>query len=998
MNSQNYVKLDFASLEKAINECLEAFKYPPISSIESLLKSSSQGQQNLTDNKKNQAGTILWNTSAKGWHTITIKMHHQNRTAQYSDTTVFKSFDYQIKQDMLTIKSPDRKELPLKTNAYLKKKKLDVLLGDNEQIEGILNINEYKHNILEVVYKGAESTNVIQKIRPYTSKDRPDKWFIKGSNTTQRLELLLPSYVQKNNDYVQSYVHENNPKIYVQKNNSVHETIISRNEVKTIYCEGVATALTIWFASGRVHNVIATSSCDNLKKHIKYNLDNNKSITVCLDLDFICDENGNKKSVMLAYLDKFKNNDLLECVTFSHEFTGEEPSGYDINDSYCDTDKLPILDYINYAEYKKWLLKNTQIIVEGVQEKTISPHHYVNQDFELPTYGDKNTLLLPIRTFMATNNLQVNTSFGFREISDYTNIYDFINELYSSCFFLDNGEPAIYNKRSGVIYEVKKDMFPLFYKEINKRGDIKHIYLRSLLMHFPTSTLRPAFFASNHYQDNFQINGQYIYKNSENFVNTFKGIPAITGNVNEKFVGYFEEYFSCLADGKEEEARYAAQWIANIALGLKNGNYLRNKTTLMLNSRLGGGGKSCLATTLVPLLIGQQYCGKSGNIDFSGSFNKMLENKILINMEECAITKESLENIKDFISDKMLTIRPKYFEPYDIINQANLLFTNNKIHSIQAETGGVRRYILITQTPNSCWSKRSSELASFFYKEVEEGRGEDIRASFFSFLEKIHDPVLAEKVRIHGLDNDAIKEQINLTNPHSANIDVILEWFKDTDIALQQANKNTKSSVAVTLKDIRYMFDIKFGKPSDTMLAKLLKDAGLKSFSKRKQKQMVKAKSSLETREIEGSDKTTFYYLTEAEEYLQYTELNLQGLVYRSHWYSKLIEDLAYYDDNNQGNLGGQETNNKPPLQAEEKDNRLLVSDEEYIEHGKQTDLSCRCIYNINMIYELEFIGLSQDEARAKIMGKILDAEQNKQCTKHFYRLDEYILKIYNEG
>lgn len=140
-----------------------------------------------------------------------------------------------------------------------------------------------------------------------------------------------------------------------------------------------------------------------------------------------------------------------------------------------------------------------------------------------------------------------------------------------------------------------------------------------------------------------------------------------------------------------EHTDYFEQWVAHML------QRPGEKTTIavILASVLNGVGKSLLGEIIRGLV------GRDGSVAveldrLKSNFNKVLERKLFIQMDEAEGTFSGLESkLKDLISADTVVVEPKGFDAYVVDNYARLYLTSNSTRPIRLDSENRRMLVIV---------------------------------------------------------------------------------------------------------------------------------------------------------------------------------------------------------------------------------------------------------------------------------------------------------------
>jgi hypothetical protein len=146
----------------------------------------------------------------------------------------------------------------------------------------------------------------------------------------------------------------------------------------------------------------------------------------------------------------------------------------------------------------------------------------------------------------------------------------------------------------------------------------------------------------------------------------------------------------CSSDKQQE--LYMMGLILRIAMGQK-----MQKSMFLYSGP--GTGKTMLTWFLRERVLGPKITLKTANEKIiTGQFNKELEGKVLLVLEEMSNSKSTdwitfANRLKDFIDSDTLTIEEKYKTPYSVTNITNLIISSNNSKTIRLDKND-RRYFI----------------------------------------------------------------------------------------------------------------------------------------------------------------------------------------------------------------------------------------------------------------------------------------------------------------
>jgi len=258
---------------------------------------------------------------------------------------------------------------------------------------------------------------------------------------------------------------------------------------------------------------------------------------------------------------------------------------------------------------------------------------------------------------------------------------------------------------------------------------------------------------------------------------------------------------------KNQEKKAFLNWLAGIM------QTREKQLTAWLLMGEQGTGKGILLHHILKPLFGHTQAVQIEDEQLRDSFNRWLENKMIIAFNEVAYdntTRNSANSkIKAIITDPELQINEKNVKAYFVQNYANCLFYSNESIPVLIEAGD-RRFNVVKTGGKLIHKNWFSEPANFFEAVKDE------LPEFAQYLMNLkYDPAKAKTV-INSEDKESL---INVgKNRYQEFADRLkamdCEWFNDSQISF---NKILDDKIYVESKDIR---------------GKVLKDIALELFNK----------------------------------------------------------------------------------------------------------------------------------------------------------------------
>lgn len=258
---------------------------------------------------------------------------------------------------------------------------------------------------------------------------------------------------------------------------------------------------------------------------------------------------------------------------------------------------------------------------------------------------------------------------------------------------------------------------------------------------------------------------------------------------------------------KNEEKKAFLNWLAGIM------QTREKQLTAWLLMGEQGTGKGVLLHHILKPLFGPTQAVQIEDEQLRDSFNRWLENKMIIAFNEVAYdnsTRNSVNSkIKAIITDPELQINEKNVKAYFVQNYANCLFYSNESIPVLIEAGD-RRFNVV-KTGNKLAHKSWFTNPDKFFEEVK-----NELMAFAQYLMNLkYDPAKAKTV-INSEDKESlINVGKNRYQEFAERLKAMdCEWFNESQIS---SNKIIDDKITVEAKDIR---------------GKILKDTALELFNK----------------------------------------------------------------------------------------------------------------------------------------------------------------------
>lgn len=147
-----------------------------------------------------------------------------------------------------------------------------------------------------------------------------------------------------------------------------------------------------------------------------------------------------------------------------------------------------------------------------------------------------------------------------------------------------------------------------------------------------------------------------------------------------------DHIFNVWANKDQANYDYLLDWLAHLI----QKPHEKMHTSITLRGP-EGVGKSSPFGSMAKILLGHYFTSISNIEEIIGQFNRILEAKILILLEEAVCEKKHASKLKALITEKTVTVERKHVDRYVLDNFVNLFMLTNDDHIVPAE-GGSRRY------------------------------------------------------------------------------------------------------------------------------------------------------------------------------------------------------------------------------------------------------------------------------------------------------------------
>ena len=217
--------------------------------------------------------------------------------------------------------------------------------------------------------------------------------------------------------------------------------------------------------------------------------------------------------------------------------------------------------------------------------------------------------------------------------------------------------------------------------------------------------------------------GVKFNSNDKNIFSLFQGYKyKVLDSINELLIKPFLNLIhEVICDNDNEIYNYVINWISYI---IQNPG-LKTETALVLKG-LQGIGKNTFTDVISELLTGYSIKNLTEIAELTGSFNSVVEAKMLIVLNELRnIGEERLANfdsLKSIITDKTIRINEKFQPRRTAENVSNFIFVSNNAYPVKIESGD-RRYVVLAcngkyKGNQKYWSNLFSLFTNEFYENL----------------------------------------------------------------------------------------------------------------------------------------------------------------------------------------------------------------------------------------------------------------------------------------
>jgi len=759
--------VDIQRLLSDINEYLSTITKKRISSFLFINRASSGSSPHLVD----EGVTIHWfinqGDDKRKYGTITVKNFH---TSRGEENKTFSFFKYIDKVD-LKGKSNQWEELCILESSYFKSKKLAQFLSNTtSEIKGIKLIKKQGTQMLICTYTNIVTNKTVeQTIITHDNRVGSSKKWKTGSRISGGVALVLDAV----------------------SDSSVY-----------VYCEGIATAITLWLAHKRKVNVVSCASQSSLLANVLAPRRNGEATKlVAMDID-ICTsvKTGNWSS---PTIDCVRNIYKLEPTTLFLEMAGKPigedggfKKGYDYNDYLMSHGALPpVLNRMNAADYIKQLttllpayLPTLQVLVEQdpiekLVEEWISRYGYkwsatIDDDY---VQEKRKTVYRALTEWAET------TMYGVGQCSTmwYSNktkaLYK-ITDCKASAHFAEKIFHTTKETKSGLVINPYPtiSLFDFIIQHIERK--------RGGLIFAPSPLQIPDYIEGNGLSE-------------ADYINTYneESRPRVDPLVSLEHSKIIRDLLINLCNTKQELA-FLTIWMRNLVHGLANKNYKRNQTVPVFTSCIHGGvGKSTVRQVLSFILDGND----KGVVTLNSldGFNDELDNKFIGGLEETKRSKVSMDAFKNIITNPVFSLHKKFQDKCYKPSVINFIVSTNDKQCLRIEDNNSRRFLVIDIKAER--KSRLEQLSRSIQIRLEDPKARKVLLqSFVNYLLKL-DVSQTESAwaRFGGIDNASIVSQKLYSSP-DASVYYSIEYF------LRKQKELGGDIQAVTASTINYLTEI----------------------------------------------------------------------------------------------------------------------------------------------------------------------------------------------
>ena len=325
-----------------------------------------------------------------------------------------------------------------------------------------------------------------------------------------------------------------------------------------------------------------------------------------------------------------------------------------------------------------------------------------------------------IITEINVHKINMKEEFSFTDIRKkckakvYKSDEEIISDLTKVMRFIDVKMTFVFKD-----YDSKVNMCVLNYK--NKTAAFELLSSVIVREEDGKETTLTALFKRNN--DLFVVKDVCFNSTNSNVITVFQGYKysnAMDGN--KSLIVFFLDFVKeVIAAGNEELYDYINKWIASIIQ--KPG--IKTETALILKG-LQGIGKNVFTKVICELLSGYSASNVTDISELTGSFNSIVESKMLIvlnEMKNCGDERgANFDALKSIITDPVIRINEKFQPRRTAENVANFIFCTNNSFPVKIESGD-RRYV-VTQVSAKYkdnlkyWEDFHNKLNKEFYENL----------------------------------------------------------------------------------------------------------------------------------------------------------------------------------------------------------------------------------------------------------------------------------------
>jgi len=283
--------------------------------------------------------------------------------------------------------------------------------------------------------------------------------------------------------------------------------------------------------------------------------------------------------------------------------------------------------------------------------------------------------------------------------------------------------------------------------------------------------------------------------------------PSIKGDIEP-----FRKHIHSLVDGREEEAEQILMWLAHIVQN-RDISQKADWSLLLLGGQ--GSGKSVLAETIMPKVLGEPNVSTQKAEEIESNFNEFMANKQLVCFEEVADKKRSLmDTLKQWITAKKIAVNIKYGARMEVLNWTNLIMTSNHTDALSITDRDRRIFVAASDTIYMEPKKVREQIEPWY----QGGR-------YFQWLESggcSHIKYYLENRSLDGFNPKKL--------PSSAGNEQLIQ---DSKGELTKFLENFPDEVLLNGVEVAALYRQLFDEGSIKDASKMLQNAGYKSFTAR---------------------------------------------------------------------------------------------------------------------------------------------------------------------